>query len=123
MNINIKTTAITLTPAISDYTNKRLEKIAVLLAYDPGAQCDIELAKTTSHHQKGDIFRAEIHIVAKGKNVYASAEKDDLYTAIDCVQDEILSELRTDKGKRISMLRKGGAKVKSIIRGMWPFGN
>ncbi len=122
MNTNIKTTNITLTPSISDYTNKRLEKIALLLAGDQTVQCDIELGRTTSHHQKGDIFKAEIHIVGTGKNIYANAEKDDLYTAIDAVRDEVLAELRSGKGKKVSLIRRSGARVKDMIRGLWPWG-
>lgn len=121
MNTNIKTTAITLTPAISDYTTKRLEKIEALLTHDPSVQCDVELAKTSGHHNKGEIFRAEIHIVGAGKNIYASAEKDDLYTAIDIVQGEVLRELKTGKGKRISLMRRSGARVKGMIKGLWPW--
>lgn len=121
MNINIKTTAITLTPAISDYTSKRLEKIDLLLQNDPSVQCDIELAKTTGHHNKGDIFKAEIHIVGANKNIYVSAEKDDLYTAIDIVRDEVVNKLSSEKGKRVSMLRRGGAKMKGIVKGLWPW--
>lgn len=122
MNINIKTTAITLTPAISDYVGKRLQKIDSILVNDPSVQCDIELAKTTSHHQKGEIFRAEIHVVGAGKNVYASSEKSDLYSAIDSVRDEVLHELRTGKGKRVSLIRRGGARVKGLVKGLWPWG-
>jgi len=122
MNINIKTTAITLTPAISEYTDKRLQKIALLLANDPSAQCDVELGRTTEHHNKGEIFRAEIHIVAAGKNAYASAEKEDLYSAIDAVQEEIMYELRSDKSKKVSLIRRGGARVKGVLKGLWPWG-
>lgn len=121
MKINIKTTNITLTPAISEYTDKRLQKVAMFLDNDPTVQCDVELARTTEHHQKGDIFRAEIHVVAADKNAYASSEKKDLYTAIDSVRDEILYELRATKGKKVSLLRRSGAKVKGVLKGLWPW--
>lgn len=121
MNINIKTTAVTLTPAITSYVNKRLAKIASFLEDDTTAQCDIELGKTTEHHQKGNIFRAEIHIVAANKNAYASSEQRDLYTAIDDVRDEILRELKTDKNKRISVIRRSGARLKNMVKGLWPW--
>jgi ribosomal subunit interface protein len=123
MNINIKTTQITSTPAISEYVNKRLEKIGKIIGDDPSVQCDIELARTTSHHNKGDIFKAEIHIVGAGKNLYASAEKEDLYTAIDVVQGDIVRELTAHKEKNISLVRRGGAHVKSIMKGLWPWKN
>lgn len=121
MNINIKTTNITLTQAIADYTNSRLSKIEKLLANDSTAQCDIELAKTTDHHNKGEIFRAEIHLVGKNKNVYASSEKTDLYTAIDEVAGEIMLEATTTKRKHIAFVRRGGAKMKAMMKGLWPW--
>ncbi|MCX6719101.1 MAG: ribosome-associated translation inhibitor RaiA [Candidatus Taylorbacteria bacterium] len=122
MNTNIKTTNITLSASISEYTEKRLGKIAKFLDDDPTTQCDVELAKTTEHHKKGDIFKAEIHIVGSGKNLYATADREDLYVAIDAVRDEILQELNARREKRISFVRRGGAKVKAMVKGMWPWG-
>ncbi len=119
MNINIKTSGITLTEAISDYTSKRFEAIQKFFSNDSTAQCDIELARTTNHHRKGDIFKAEIHITAKDQNLYASSEEEDLYRAIDMVRDEMLREVRSTKSKKISLVRRGGAKVKNILKGLW----
>ena len=120
MNINIKTSTITLTEAISDYVEKRMAPIKKFLEDDTTAQCDLELAKTTNHHKHGDIFKAEIHIVGKDKNIYASVEKEDLYVAIDLVKDEVLRKLKSSKDKSQSLLRRGGAQVKNIIKGFWP---
>lgn len=119
MNINIKTSSISLTPSISDYVDKRFQTIKNFFEGDSTAICDVELARTTSHHKAGDIFRAEIHIVAKDKNLYASSEQEDLYKAIDMVRDEMLREIKTSKSKGQSMLRRGGARVKDMIRGLW----
>lgn len=117
MNINIKTTNISLTEAISDYTSKRLDAVTQLLKDDSTVQCDVELAKTTNHHKNGDIFRAEVHIVGKNRDIYSACEEDDLYKAIDMVRDEVLREIRSAKGKKLSILRRGGAKLKDIIKG------
>jgi ribosomal subunit interface protein len=121
MNINIKTKGISLTPSISDYADKRLAGIGKLLGGDPSFICDLELGKTSEHHHKGDIFRAEIHITGKGKDSYASAEDQDLYTAIDIMRDEITRELKASKGKRLSFIRRGGTRVKEMMRGVWPW--
>ena len=120
MNINIKTSAITLTPAISDYVGKRFEAIEKLLNEDPSVKFDVELARTTSHHNKGDIFKAEVHIIAKGENIYASIEKEDLYVAIDLVRDEVVRKINSTKKKRTSLLRRGGAQIKNLMKGIWP---
>lgn len=119
MNINIKTTVLDLTPAISEYVEKRLDAIKKFFQDDSTAQFDIELAKTTNHHKNGDIFRAEIHIVAKGVNTYASSEKEDLYMAIDAVRDEVLRKVKSSNEKQRSLVRRGGAKIKNIIKGLW----
>jgi ribosomal subunit interface protein len=118
MNINIKTSNISLTDAISDYTSKRLESVKQFLASDPTVRCDVELGRTTNHHKNGDIFRAEIHITGKDKDFYASAEEVDLYKAIDMVRDEIQREVRSEKSRKISLLRRGGAKIKNLIKGL-----
>lgn len=122
MNTNIKTTNISVTPEISSYIEKRIDKINKLVGNDPSAQCFIELGRTTEHHQKGEIFRAEIHIVAAGKNCYTASEKGDLFSAIDDAREEMLRELRAVKGKKISLIKRSGAKVKNIIKGFWPWG-
>lgn len=122
MNTSIKTTNIPSSPALLEYIEKRLAKVSKLLGGDPTLQCDVEIAKTSDHHQKGDIFRAEIHIVGAGRNLYASAEKEDAYAAVDVVKDEIMRELKASKGKQISLVRRGGARVKNMVKGLWPWG-
>ncbi|MEK7157603.1 MAG: HPF/RaiA family ribosome-associated protein, partial [Patescibacteria group bacterium] len=76
------------------------------------------LGKVTRHHQKGDIFKAEMNLHISGKVFQASAEEQDLFTAIDIVKDEILKELRTHKDKKIGAIKKGGGKVKNLLKGI-----
>jgi ribosomal subunit interface protein len=124
MNIHIKTTNITLTDAISDYVNKRLEKIEKLTSDDPSAQCDVELGRTTAHHNKGEVFKAEIHLVgAAGLNIYTSVEREDLYVAVDEVRDAVLREFTSTRKKNTSRVRRGGARIKEMMKGMWPWSN
>ncbi|MDB5258841.1 MAG: ribosome hibernation promoting factor [Candidatus Taylorbacteria bacterium] len=116
MNTNIKATHIVLTEAISDYVDKRFQSVKKLLENDPTVKMDIELSRTTQHHKNGEIFRADVHIVGNHLDAYASAEKTDLYAAIDVLRDEITQRITATKGKRIAAVRKGGAKVKNIIK-------
>ena len=117
MNINIKTTTISMTPAIAEYIDKHLDSVRKFLESDPTAKLDLEIGKTTNHHKNGDIFKAEMHIIAKDQNIYTSVEKDDLYTAIDILRDEVIRKLKSEKSKQRSFLRKGGAKLKDILKG------
>ena len=119
MNINTKGTNIELTQAIDEYVSRRLENVKRFIADDTTAQCDVELKKTTQHHKHGEIFRAEIHIIGKNRNVYAAAEKSDLYSAIDSVRDEIFRQLTNSKDKKVSLIRKSGARVKNALKGLF----
>ncbi len=114
---------MTVTDAINDYVNKRCESLQKFTANDPTVFVVVEIGRTTEHHKHGDIFRAEIHITGKnvGKNgdVYVSAEREDLYAAIDAVRDEALRELASAKSKRTTLVRRGGAKVKNMIKGFF----
>lgn len=108
--------------AISDYVDKRLDKIATFVGADPSIMCDVELSRTTEHHKKGEVFRAEVHIVGSGLDAYAAADREDLYAAIDDVRDDILRELKVKKGKQISYIRRGGAQIKAMAKGIVPWG-
>lgn len=119
MNINIKTLGITLTPSISDYIEKRFESVKKLMESDPSATCSFEVGKTSKHHKHGDVFRAEAHIVAARRDIYVENESGDLYAAVDAVRDEVMRRLSSDKGKRLSRIRRGGTVVKNMIKGLW----
>lgn len=120
MNINIKTNNIEITAEVRDYLNKKIESFDKLIdKNDESASFNVILARTTKHHQKGDIFNAEINLHIKGKVLHASSEGVDIYAAIDFVKDEIIRELRSYKDKKIGMLKKGGNKIKNLFRGIY----
>lgn len=120
MRINIKATNIELTDSIADYFNKRLGAVRRLLDVgDDRFLMQAELGRTTRHHQSGDIFRAEVNLSVDGRQYRAESEARDLYTAIDNVKAEILGELKRGKEKRRSLLRRGGQRIKDILRGFY----
>lgn len=117
MRKKIKTTNITLTPETEEYLDKRLEAIEKLVdPNNPTLLVEIELAKTTKHHQSGDIFRAEINLTIDGNSFRAVSEKEDINSAIDIMKDEIVNELRSYKGKNQSLIKRSGAKIKELLR-------
>lgn len=117
MHINIKSTNIKLTSEASEYLDKRLASLEKLIdPDDTSAMADVEVGKTTMHHQQGDVFRAEINVRTAGKQFRAVAEKSTLYSAIDKARDEVLSGMRRNKRKQIHLLKRGGAKIKELTR-------
>ncbi|HEY4495773.1 MAG TPA: ribosome-associated translation inhibitor RaiA [Candidatus Paceibacterota bacterium] len=117
MKINIKGTNLSVSPDINDYLNEKLKSVVKLIDQsDETAMFDIELGRTTRHHQTGDIFRAEINLHQKGGVRRAVSESGDIFSAIDLVKDQILDELRGSKGKRLRFIRKSGRQVKEWLR-------
>lgn len=117
MRINIKATGIELTEAISQYAEKKVASIEKYLnAADPVAH--VEVGKATEHHKNGDVFRAEIHIIGAGLDLYAVSKQADLYAAIDLVKDEIISKLTHEKGKRETLTRRAAARMKNMMKGL-----
>jgi putative sigma-54 modulation protein len=120
MRINEKGTNMQITPSIREYLYKKLDAIEKFTAAnDESAMCDVELGKTTKHHKNGDVFRTEINLHIKGKNLRAVAEMDDLFASIDIAKDEMIRELQSNKDKKVSAVRRGGAKMKNFVKGLF----
>ncbi len=121
MRINIKATGIELTPAITNYVEKKIAGIEKYFKAAGEAVVAVEVGKKSQHHKTGEIFHAEVHVIGGSLDVYALAEQADLYAAIDLVKDEIVQKLTHEKGKRDTMTRRGGRILKNMMRGMNPF--
>ena len=115
MNIKIKAKNIELTPTLKDFVEKKigsLEKYFNLLQMedDPALvaqiEATVEVGKTTLHHRKGDIFRAEVLISFHRNTLRAGKSADDLEKAIDAVRDDLQRQITTFKGKLIDKSRK-----------------
>ena len=113
MKIIIKTTNLELSQELRDYIQEKinsLEKFAKIFQdknyYNgffsrgkPRVEVWVEVSRTTRHHQKGNIFRAEAQMRLPGKGLRAESERDDLKLAIAEVKDELQRELKKYKGK------------------------
>lgn len=117
METKIKTTDLELNEDLKNYLEKRLEAIGKMVDLNnPTLLAEVELARTTEHHQTGDIFKAELNLSIDGQRFRAVAERLDISTAIDEMRDQIIHELRTYKGKKQSLIKRGGAKLKMLLR-------
>jgi ribosomal subunit interface protein len=117
MKINIKATNIELTSEIERYVNDKVNTIDKFLNHDESFAY-IEVGKTTNHHKQGDIFKAEIDIRAGEEKYFASSETEDLYTAINLAKEEILSTLKSIRGRKQTLFRRGAKSVKKMMKGL-----
>ncbi len=117
--MNIKTRAVNfdLTDAISEYVDKKVSTLGKFIPNSENLLCEVEIGRTTKHHNSGDIFKAEINIlVPGGSQVYAKAEESELYTAIDIVRDEAERVIVSQKNKKDTLFRRGASQVKNLLK-------
>lgn len=118
MKINTKATGISLTPSISEYVEKKVNMLEKFFSGLNDVLVNVEVGKITKHHKSGDVFRAEIQVVADGQTYYAVVETEDLYAAIDEVKDEIVRELTSKRKRTARLFRRGSAKIKDLLKGI-----
>ncbi len=115
MQINIKATNYELGADTRAYAEKKLGAIEKFLDESQGVVlCDVELEHETAQ-QHGRIFRAEINLNAHGEFFRVEESAESMQAAIDAAHDEILRRLKKGKTKHMSMIRRGGAKLKEMM--------
>lgn len=104
MNINLKFTNLESTESLKAYAESKFMVIEKMLkSIDPtnAAILDIELAHTTKHHQKGNIYYAEAKLNIPGKSFYVNEQESDLYAAIDIAKDTLNRAVERFKNQKL----------------------
>jgi ribosomal subunit interface protein len=60
----------------------------------------------SNHHQKGDIYRAEVNLQLNGELLRVDRTENDLYKAIDKVKDHLAMMIKRYRDKRIDGSRR-----------------
>lgn len=118
MKYTIKGTNLELTPEIYGYIKKKTISVERLANHFGSAvEAHIEVARTTRHHRKGNILRAEITMHLPHKQMRAEATGDTIFEAIDKAKDELHNELERYKEKDIDTKKRGARKIKYLLQG------
>ncbi|OJI06853.1 MAG: ribosomal subunit interface protein [Candidatus Vogelbacteria bacterium CG22_combo_CG10-13_8_21_14_all_37_9] len=118
MIINIKTLGLDLTPAISAYLQDKLNYVEKSFGnYAEETKVQVEVGKISKHHKSGEVFRAEINVFYRGRNLRAEVLNSDLYLAIEGMKDKIIQDVYKFEKKQNSLFRRGGRTLKGFLRG------
>ena len=118
MKINEKGVNMQITADIKDYLYKKIAHLEKFINQNDGSVlCEVELGKISNHHKNGDVFKTEINLHIAGKNLRAVSEMDELFASIDIAKDEMVRELQANKDKKVSLIKRSGAKIKNFVKG------
>lgn len=129
MQITIKTKNLDLTPSLQEWVDEKigaLEKFIERFETEGQILCEVEVARTTNHHHKGDVFYAEANLHMPGRKIRAEAQDFDVRVAVDRVRDRLQSDLVKHKekagltGKAMRhMMRMGTSAYKAAQKILW----
>lgn len=105
MNITIHAQNTELTPALREYTEKKMEGMEKY--FDRITSLAVDMGIISNHHKQGKIFFAEVNAhLPQGKLIRVRKEAEDLYKALDKVRDHLKLELDEVKSKMRSKDRE-----------------
>lgn len=96
MNIKIKATNLDLTPSIETYVEVKIGSLKKFIKKPESLgeiKVEVEIARTTMHHHKGNVFHAEANIYLPKKMIRAEYDGSDIRTAVDKVKDRLKAEI------------------------------
>ena len=121
MQINIKGTNLEITESVHEYVNKKIDDLAHYFSdHLEQAKVFVEIGRTTQHHNKGDVFRAEITIKFSGEPIRTEATAEEWHAAFDLAKEEMNMQVVKFKNRKDTFYKKGVRALKNLIR--MPFG-
>lgn len=116
MNIQIKAKDLDLTPSIKEYIEEKigsLDKFLEKLEDQGEVLIDVEIARVSKHHKKGDVFYAEANLKLPKRMLRAERKDFDIRAAIDHVRDRLQRDIvkYKDKGGMTGKALRHAARI------------
>lgn len=106
MKLPIKATNFLITPGIKEYLVKKLAGVERLLKGAGSAISGwIEVGKTTKHHKKGEVWRAEAQVRLSGRDIRSEGTASSIFEAINQMRDKLWRELGKYKDRALARRR------------------
>ncbi len=109
MQLNVTGHHVEITPALRDYVGSKLERLERL--FDHVTNVHVVLSVEKLRH------KAEATLSITGNNLFADAEEEDMYAAIDALADKLDRQIRKHKEKLTDHHRSEGANLKNTTVG------
>lgn len=105
MQVNLTGHHVEITPALRDYVSSKLERLE--RHFDQVTNVHVVLSVEKLRH------KAEATFSLTGNNLFANAEEEDMYAAIDALADKLDRQIKKHKEKLTDHHRTEGATLKN----------
>ncbi|MEX0931056.1 MAG: ribosome-associated translation inhibitor RaiA [Candidatus Paceibacterota bacterium] len=112
--VNFKKTNADVADTLLDLAEEKLQTLEKFIGEAP-TLCEAEFEKV-SNQQSGPVHRFEVNLEVNGKLYRAEATAENFEQAIDEVRNELDKELRRARDKKDTLIRRGGRKIKQMLR-------
>ena len=120
MRVNIRQKNIEVTPALREYIEEKIirvaEKFLQALASTDLPILDVEVERMSAHHRKGDVYRVAAKLCGGNQCFYATARHGDVRAACDLLEEELEREMYGRKNRITAMFRRGARVFKKNMR-------
>lgn len=89
-----------LTKEVKDHIRRELKNLKKFHDHKVAPRIKVEVGKTTRHHKKGKVYRAEINLPAFGRMLRAEEEAENIHAAINIIKEEIERQIKKFKERR-----------------------
>ena len=115
--IQFKATNVTIDNAWQDLVGQKFQSLEKYIGAETDTKCDVEFEKETGeHHNGGKLHRVEANLFLHGKLYRAEASEESFEKAIDAVRADLDRELAKAHEKRETLVKRGGRKLKDMLR-------
>lgn len=116
-DIKIKATGVDLPQTIVNYIYDKiggLKKYLKEKSAAGGVDIDVEIGRTTKHHRRGPVYKAECNIVLSGKVLRGEHEDWDVRRCIDEIKNELQQEIKKYLAKARPQDSRGQEEIRKL---------
>jgi ribosomal subunit interface protein len=114
-NITFKHTNSNTDSRIHAFVSQKISTLEKYVGDATDVRCEVEFEKVAPH-KSGNLCRVEVNVWVNGTLHRAEAVGQTYEAAVDVVRDELSQEMRKAHKKRNSLIRRGGRKIKEMMR-------
>ena len=120
MRVTIRQKNIQITSALTAYIEAKILKplkrrLKTAIAKDLPI-LDLEFGRTTRHHRKGLVYRAEATLTIGKRSLRAEVDAEDMRQACDLLEQELDHEIQSFKERQQALEKRMGRKTKRETR-------